>query len=115
MLLSYRLKAAGARERLGERRGEPSIPRPRVRWSGCTAPASASLAVLPLIDRIRGRGLNVLVTSGTVTSAGVAEKRLPPGVIHQFSPLDLPQFAARFLDHWKPDLGLFIESDLGRT
>ena len=54
----------------------------------------------------------MLVTSGTVTSAGVAEKRLPPDVIHQFVPLDVPQFVARFLDHWKPDLALFVESDL---
>jgi hypothetical protein len=61
---------------------------------------------------VRSRGLNVLVTSGTVTSAGIAEKRLPPDVIHQFAPVDLPQFAARFLDHWKPDLALFVESDL---
>ena len=68
--------------------------------------------MFPLIERVRARNLNVLVTSGTVTSAGIAEKRLPPDVIHQFAPLDLPQFAARFLDHWKPDLALFVESDL---
>jgi 3-deoxy-D-manno-octulosonic-acid transferase len=37
---------------------------------------------------------------------------LPPGVIHQFAPLDMPQFAARFLDHWRPNLALFVESDL---
>jgi len=27
-------------------------------------------------------------------------------------PLDTPGAVARFLDHWKPDMGLFVESDL---
>jgi 3-deoxy-D-manno-octulosonic-acid transferase len=47
-----------------------------------------------------------------VTSAEVAERRLPPDVIHQFAPLDVPQFVSRFLDHWRPNLALFVESDL---
>ncbi|MET0925526.1 MAG: 3-deoxy-D-manno-octulosonic acid transferase, partial [Xanthobacteraceae bacterium] len=114
MLLSYRLKRGKEHaRRLGERRGETSIPRPSgpLVWLH-GASVGEITAVLPLIERIHGRGLNVLVTSGTVTSASVAEKRLPPGVIHQFAPLDTPQFAARFLNHWKPDLGLFVESDL---
>ena len=54
----------------------------------------------------------MLVTSGTVTSAELAEQRLPAGVIHQFVPLDAPRFVQRFLDHWQPDLALFVESDL---
>ena len=54
----------------------------------------------------------MLCTSGTVTSAELAEQRLPPGVIHQFVPLDAPRFVTRFLDHWRPDLALFVESDL---
>ena len=24
----------------------------------------------------------------------------------------MPRFVARFLDHWRPDVGLFVESDL---
>ena len=70
------------------------------------------LAVIPLIERIRARDFAVLVTSGTVTSAALAEQRLPQGAIHQFVPLDAPRFVARFLDHWQPDLALFVESDL---
>ena len=70
------------------------------------------ISVLPLIERIRARDVNVLVTSGTVTSSGLAEQRLPRGVIHQFVPIDVPRFVRRFLDHWQPDLALFVESDL---
>ena len=54
----------------------------------------------------------MLVTSGTVTSAALAEQRLPAGAVHQFIPLDAPRFVGRFLDHWQPDLALFVESDL---
>jgi 3-deoxy-D-manno-octulosonic-acid transferase len=70
------------------------------------------LAVLPLVERMRARGLTVLMTTGTVTSAELAEKRLPAGAIHQFVPLDVPRFITRFLDYWHPDLALFVESDL---
>jgi tetraacyldisaccharide 4'-kinase len=70
------------------------------------------IAAVPLIERIRERGLPLLVTSGTVTSAGIARQRLPPEVIHQFIPLDVPGYVTRFLDHWRSSLALFIESDL---
>ena len=69
-------------------------------------------SVLPLIDRICARGINMLVTTGTVTSGGLAEQRLPRGVIHQFVPIDIPRFVRRFFDHWRPDLALFVESDM---
>ena len=68
--------------------------------------------MLPLIERIAARGVGMLVTSGTVTSGRLAEQRLPRGVIHQFVPLDVPRFVRRFLEHWQPDLALFVESDL---
>jgi len=65
-----------------------------------------------MVERIRARGYAVLVTSGTLTSAGLAEDRLPVGAIHQFIPLDAPRFIRRFLDHWRPDLALFAEAEL---
>ena len=68
--------------------------------------------MLPLIERISAREVNVLVTSGTVTSGGLAAQRLPANVIHQFAPLDIPAYVRRFFDHWQPDLALFVESDL---
>ena len=70
------------------------------------------LAAIALIERLRAQDFAVLVTSGTVTSAALAEQRLPNGVTHQFIPLDAPRFVRRFLDHWRPGLALFVESDL---
>jgi 3-deoxy-D-manno-octulosonic-acid transferase len=113
-LLAHRVKRGKEhRQRLPERRGESRIARPEgpmVWLHGASVGELAS--VLPLIERISARGFGMLVTTGTVTSGGLAEQRLPRGVIHQFMPLDVPRFVRRFLDHWLPDLALFVESDL---
>jgi 3-deoxy-D-manno-octulosonic-acid transferase len=99
--------------RLGERYGESRLSRPpgALVWVH-GASVGELLAVIPLIERIREKGFEVLCTSGTVTSANLAAQRLPAGAIHQFITLDVPRFVGRFLDHWRPDLALFVESDL---
>ena len=70
------------------------------------------LAAVPLAEALVADGKAVLVTSGTVASAEMMAKRLPPQAIHQFVPVDTPSATARFLDHWRPDVGLFVDSDL---
>ena len=99
--------------RLGERAGRPGRARPPgpLAWIH-GASVGEALAILPLVDRLIERGLTVLVTTGTATSAAVLAQRLPPGALHQFVPLDVPAFAARFLAAWRPDLALFVESEL---
>lgn len=100
-------------KRLGERYGHASVARPDgpLIWAH-GASVGETLAIMPLIDRLTERGFNFLLTSGTLTSAGLAARRAPAGVIHQFAPLDVPAFVSRFLDHWQPDLALFAESEL---
>ncbi len=113
-LLAWRLKRGKENPaRLGERYGVTRVPRPDgpLIWLH-GASVGEMLAVIPLIERIRAMNFAVLVTSGTVTSAALAEQRLPAGAVHQFIPLDAPRFVSRFLDHWQPDLALFVESDL---
>jgi 3-deoxy-D-manno-octulosonic-acid transferase len=114
MVLNHRLKRGKElAARLPERRGESSTARPKgpLVWMH-GASVGEMFSILPLIDRVQARDISVLVTAGTVTAAELAKRRLPPGVIHQFAPLDIPQFVARFLDHWRPNLALFAESDL---
>lgn len=113
-LLRRRLKRGKEHpRRLSERRGETTAARPRGTLVWVHGASVGELAAaIPLVGRLRERGFNVLVTTGTVTSAALAAKRLPPGAIHQFVPLDAPAFIARFLGHWRPDLALFVESDL---
>jgi 3-deoxy-D-manno-octulosonic-acid transferase len=114
LVLAHRLKRGKEHpDRLGERRGKPSLPRPAEPLVWLHAASVGELvAALPIIMRLRASEFAVLVTSGTVTSAELARQQLPPGALHQFVPLDSPFFVARFLDYWRPDLALFIESDL---
>ena len=113
-LLARRLKRGKEDPaRLDERYGASRIDRPRgpLVWVH-GASVGELLAVGPLVERIRSKDFAVLCTSGTVSSAQVAVQRFPKTVIHQFVPIDAPRFVERFFDHWKPDLALFVESDL---
>jgi 3-deoxy-D-manno-octulosonic-acid transferase len=100
-------------KRLPERLGMTNIARPKgpLVWIH-GASVGEMLAAVSLIERLRAQDFAVLITSGTVTSAALAEQRLPDGVVHQFVPLDAPRFVQRFLNHWRPGLALFVESDL---
>jgi 3-deoxy-D-manno-octulosonic-acid transferase len=99
--------------RVGERRGMSADVRPHgpLVWIH-GASVGEVLAAAALIERLRALNLRILLTSGTVTSAAIVAKRFPADIIHQYVPYDSPRFVARFLDHWKPSLALFIESDL---
>src|SRR5947207_15306405 len=99
--------------RIGERRGFSDDVRPRgpLVWVH-GASVGEVLAAVALIEKLRALNIRILLTSGTVTSAAIVAKRFPPDVIHQYVPYDSPRYVARFLDHWRPSLALFIESDL---
>jgi 3-deoxy-D-manno-octulosonic-acid transferase len=99
--------------RVGERRGMSADVRPHgpLVWIH-GASVGEVLAAAALIERLRALNLRILLTSGTVTSAAIVAKRFPADIIHQYVPYDSPRYVARFLDHWKPSLALFIESDL---
>jgi 3-deoxy-D-manno-octulosonic-acid transferase len=99
--------------RLDERRGMASNERPDgpLVWIH-GASVGEVLAAAALVERLRAANLGVLLTSGTVTSAQVAATRFAPDVIHQYVPYDSPRYVQRFLDHWRPSLALFVESDL---
>lgn len=114
-LLARRLKRGKEHPvRLPERRGVPGAARPPgpLVWVH-GASVGEALSVLPLIERLLAArpGLHVLLTTGTVTSAALMAERLPPRAVHQFVPVDRPAWVRRFLDHWRPDLALWMESE----
>lgn len=98
-----------------ERLGNASLPRPlgQLVWFHA-ASVGESLSVLTLITRMGTRLPNAefLITSGTATSAELIARRLPPRTRHQFAPLDATGPVTRFLDHWRPDAGILVESEL---
>jgi 3-deoxy-D-manno-octulosonic-acid transferase len=102
-------------ERFRERRGAASVARPEgaLVWIHAASVGEAT-SVLGLIEHLLATrpSLEILITTGTVTSARLLETRLPPRARHQFVPADLPGWTARFLDYWRPDLGVWVESEL---
>lgn len=100
--------------RMSERFGLASQPRPggTLVWLHAASVGEAN-SVLVLIRRIRESfpAIKMLLTTGTVTSARLMQKRLPQDVIHQYVPVDTPKAVERFIWHWRPDVAFWVESE----
>lgn len=118
-LLKHYLNKRAARgkedpARLTERFGHASTTRPSGTLIWIHAASVGELqSVLALISRISDAypSASVLITTGTVTSAQLLAERKLPRVIHQFVPVDSYFCVQRFLQHWQPDLALWVESE----
>lgn len=101
-------------ERFRERLGVAGRQRPDgpLIWVHA-ASVGECLSLLPLIEHLRAcrPAAQVLMTTGTVTSARLMADRLPPGAIHQYAPVDRRAYVRRFLAHWRPDAALWAESE----
>ncbi|MEQ1719359.1 MAG: glycosyltransferase N-terminal domain-containing protein [Hyphomicrobium sp.] len=116
LLLKYRARQGKEDQtRKSERLGRPKRSRPagKLVWVHAASVGETNVA-LPLIEKMLERDtlLNVMMTTGTTTSAELAARRLPPRAFHQFIPLDAAEYVAAFLDHWKPDLAIYTESEI---
>jgi len=72
------------------------------------------MSMLRLVDRLleERRDLSILVTTGTSLRRRMVADRLKDRVIHQYVPVDRAAWVARFLDHWRPDCAVWIESEI---
>jgi 3-deoxy-D-manno-octulosonic-acid transferase len=114
-LLRRRLRAGKEDSiRFPERRGIASRPRPfgPLVWmhAASVGEAQSALSLIARMLRVR-TDLHILVTTGTVTSAAILADRLPPRSFHQYVPVDYLPWVQRFLDHWAPDMAVWIESE----
>ena len=101
-------------QRLSERVGKTQRKRPlgQLIWLHGASVGETQM-IRPLIARLLEKpNRQILVTSGTKTSAQLLEHQLPDRAFHQYVPLDTPKAAARFIGQWKPDLAVFVESEL---
>lgn len=100
--------------RIGERFGHAAIARPEgtLIWLHAASVGEAQ-SVLTLVRALLARqpDAQLLITTGTVTSAALVAQQQLPRVIHQFIPVDTYPAVRRFLDHWRPDLALWVESE----
>jgi 3-deoxy-D-manno-octulosonic-acid transferase len=100
--------------RFNERCGRPLKKRedgPLVWFHAASVGEAQSLLVL--IRRLLDSRpqIQVMVTTGTVTSARLMAERLPPRAFHQYVPVDHPGWTENFLNHWRPDLVIWSESE----
>lgn len=101
-------------ERMSERFGHAGFPRPEgiLIWFHA-ASVGESMSILALLNKMSATypDVNILLTTGTVTSAKMVESRLPDRAFHQYVPIDSIIAVRRFLKHWKPNLAVWVESE----
>jgi len=80
------------------------------------ASVGESMSILPLIESyLQEKKINkILLTSITLSSGKILKKRFSKNakVTHQFLPLDVPILVKKFLEHWKPNLLILIDSEI---
>ena len=80
------------------------------------ASVGETMSILPLIEScLKEKKVDkILLTSLTLSSGKILKKRFNQNakVIHQFLPLDISVWTNKFLEHWKPNLSIFIDSEI---
>ena len=80
------------------------------------ASVGEAMSILPLIENLEQEQKikKILITTITLSSAEVLQKRLARNkkIIHQFLPFDIPKFVNKFLNHWSPNLSIFVDSEI---
>ena len=108
------IKGKEDHHRFKERLGYAGRPRPKGQliWMH-GASVGECLSMLPLIQKLldQDKKLNIMVTSGTVTSAALMAKRLPPRAFHHYFPVDFPGCTTRLIRHFKPNAVFWFESE----
>jgi 3-deoxy-D-manno-octulosonic-acid transferase len=101
--------------RIGERYARYAAARPanKLVWLHAASIGESGVA-LTLIEALGARdaSLSFLLSTGTRTSAELTARRALPRTTHVYAPLDRPDVVRRFFDHWRPDLGVFVESEV---
>ena len=71
-------------------------------------------SIIPLIENYeKDKTINqILITSSTLSSSKILEKFKFKKTIHQFYPLDHIYITSKFLRYWKPNIAIFIESEI---
>ena len=72
------------------------------------------LSIIPIIMRFEKdkKIKRILITSSTTSSSHILSKFKFKKTIHQFYPFDLNFLTKHFINHWKPKLAIFVDSEI---
>ena len=103
--------------RYKEKMSQTNIPRDNgfLIWFH-VASVGEAMSILPLLENFdKEKNVDkILITTITLSSAKILEKKFSQNtkIIHQFLPLDIPSFVKKFLNHWSPNLSVFVDSEI---
>ena len=72
------------------------------------------MSIIPIIKKYdKDKTIDkILITSSTLSSSKILKKIKFKKTTHQFYPIDHFFFSNKFLDHWKPNIAIFLESEI---
>ena len=80
------------------------------------ASVGEAMSILSLIENFeRDEKINrILITTITLSSSQILQKKFAQSkkIVHQFLPLDISLFVKKFLNHWSPNLSIFVDSEI---
>lgn len=100
-------------ERFGHYASEPLVDGRITVWLHAVSLGETRAAAI-LVTRLRERlpGMRLLLTHGTATGREEGVKLLQPGDLQTWQPWDTPDAVSRFLDHFKPSIGVLMETEI---
>ena len=101
------------RERLGEYGGAATQPGEQVVWVHAVS-LGETIACAALVAELRALlpGMRLLLTHGTATGRTQGASLLQTGDVQVWQPWDTPAAVKKFLVHFKPVVGLLIETEI---
>jgi len=72
------------------------------------------LSIIPIVRKFEKdkKIKRILITSSTISSSHILSKFRFKKTFHQFYPFDLNFLTKQFIDHWKPKLAIFVDSEI---
>ena len=72
------------------------------------------MSIIPLIYEVEKnkKVKNILVTTSTLSSSKIFNNYKFKKTIHQFFPIDFFFITSKFIKYWKPNLAIFIDSEI---
>ena len=71
-------------------------------------------SIVPLLEKLeKSKKISqILITSNTLSSSKIISKIKLKKISHQFFPIDNNLIVKKFINHWKPSVALFVDSEI---